>query len=199
MAHAYNYKDLDPIKSRNLYSYLIPFLKEQGKEEEADRLYSEWNRRFPERLQSLQLRDLLNARHYSEVKVIALHLLQQNPLLHDVWGNLGLAYANLGLLDSAISCCRISLALNPGNPAVLSDLAGVRIMQGRLDEATNLLDRAIAIDSTRSILFFQKAQIARIRRQRGLYIKNLTAAASRPDAQPAMSTPRVDSDETASR
>jgi len=186
VAHARNYKDIDQIKNRNLYPYLVHSLREQGKGEEADQLHSEWNRRFPERLQTLQLSNLFEVQRYSDAKTKARHLLQRDPLLPDVWCYLGLAYANLGDVDSAIACYRVSLALNPGDPAPFLGLASARIDQGKLDEAMDLLDRAIAVDSTRSAPFYQKSRVAALRGDRDSYIKNLSLAVSRSDAQPAV-------------
>ncbi len=60
--------------------------------------------------------------------------------------NLGLAYANKGLLEEAISEFRIALSLNPHNAAVLNNLGIMYSKMGMLQEAENAFTRSIELE-----------------------------------------------------
>lgn len=47
----------------------------------------------------------------------------------------GEAYWALGLLDRAVTCCRVALALRPGSPEILCNLGATLVDQGDVDAA----------------------------------------------------------------
>lgn len=66
-------------------------------------------------------------------------------------------YERLELIEMADKVLTQALAADPGDPQALYNLAHIRYMQDRYDEAVSLYDRAIATDSTHSEYFINRA------------------------------------------
>ncbi len=180
LEHAYDYKDLDQVKSRQFYTVLVNYCRAAGKDSLGAALTSEMHQRFPERSQGDKAHDLILAGRYRQAITLSGQILKRNPFYHGVWANMGTAYLYLGNYDSAIACYQIASALNPGRAELYGNIAAVYIDLGKLDKASKLLDKAIARDSTEPSFVYNRARIAQKRGDREMYLHYLGTAAMMP-------------------
>ena len=183
LQHAYDYKDLDRVKNRQFYTTLVNYCYANGKDSVGAALTAEMHYRFPGRAQGDRAHDLVVAHHYRQAITLSGQILKRNPFYHGVWANMGTAYLYLGNYDSAIACYQIASALNPGRAELYGNTAAALIYLGKLDQASKLLDKAIARDSTEPSYFYNKGRIALKRGDRELYLHYLSIAAMMPVAQ----------------
>jgi predicted Zn-dependent protease len=182
IAHALNYKELDIQKSRPLYVSLTKILKERGDSAQERKLAAEFHERYPEFRESEYLVAQMGKRPADEIIALGRRILKRSPFTQSVWGNMGLSFVSLGMLDSAIHYYRIADALNPGTPTITSNLAAAYVRKGELDKAERLLNKAISADSTQPQFYYYKSRIAGMRGDREEYLKQLAKAASWPNS-----------------
>lgn len=100
----------------------------------------------------------------------------------------GLQHQGAGRLDEAEACYRESLALLPGRPSTLSNLAAVLNARGRPAEALPLLEQALAAEPGNPDTRFQRAEAVGALGQLPRALADIEAVlAARPDMGPAWS------------
>lgn len=92
----------------------------------------------------------------------------------------------MGMYETAAAGFTEILKSAPDQPAVLSDLAAVRLLQRRPEEAAALLDRALLIQPRSARLLYLRARAARARGRDAAAVKFLRAAAAVDRGEPAV-------------
>jgi tetratricopeptide (TPR) repeat protein len=105
--------------------------------------------------------------------------------LADAWEELSRAREATGDLEGASDACRAALALRPDSPIALTNLAGLLIEAGRLDEAQQSIERLLARYRGFSHGWSLHAALALARRDRATARRSLQIAI---DCDPASET-----------
>ena len=107
--------------------------------EKSLRIRSNYKARYDLGVMMLQQRDFANAQEQFN---LALQTNQQDPM---IWNVLGMAKANLGRIDEAISDYRHALALNPNYAYAFANLGAALLAQGKYDEAIEMCETALRL------------------------------------------------------
>jgi protein O-mannosyl-transferase len=107
--------------------------------EKSLRIRSNYKARYDLGVMMLQQRDFANAQEQFN---LALQTNQQDPM---IWNVLGMAKANLGRIDEAISDYRRALTLNPNYAYAFANLGAALLAQGKYDEAIEMCETALRL------------------------------------------------------
>lgn len=83
---------------------------------------------------------------------------RQEPGNADYWNSIGILELARGAKREAGAAYERSIALNPYDPAPLSNYAGLLLLEGRNAEAGALIDRALALDPAFSVAFLERGR-----------------------------------------
>ena len=179
-------RDLDPVKTRNLWFVIMQYYRDNGDPATALEIQNEWSRRFPELNQNRKAYEAYYQGRYRETIQICRAILKFNPTFADAWLNAGVAFRALNQTDSALHYLKIADALSPYTPSVYINLAAVMVDRGQVKQGEKLLDKAIAVDSNMAAAYYQYARIQAMLGYRQEYIRYLMHMAKKEDADPAM-------------
>ena len=91
--------------------------------------------------------DLYNNGQFSTVLKETQALAPKYPNVFLIWNLMGVAAAQLGLLDKAVVAFQKAIDLNPGSAEAYNNMGNIRIEQDRLDDAIEAYKKALLIKS----------------------------------------------------
>jgi len=118
-----------------------------GRLAEAEAMYKEILKKFPDQPDALQFLGLLA--HNKNDNQSAIELIRKaisiNPFSADYYINLGAIFKQLGRLREALECYQTALQLQPESAEAYNNLGNVFKEQGRIPQAKEAFDKAISI------------------------------------------------------
>ncbi|MBU0984813.1 MAG: hypothetical protein KKA42_13140 [candidate division Zixibacteria bacterium] len=180
--HAWNYANLDELKSRSARFALLQHFERKGDRSAIDKLRTEWTRIFSmERLFDSAGVRAAEGDNKGVIDALA-RIVQADPLNHVGWYNLGLRYLKGNQNDSALYCLRVSDGLNPNNYDVNMHLATCYARMDEFDLAEEALFDAYAIDTTNVDPLLALSNLYKRSGSETMYVSTFLRIADREDA-----------------
>jgi len=137
------YAELDRIKNSSGRFILREYLKDQGREEEAERRRQVDNELLPEGEWVETAHQLIIEGRVTAGAALLYKALESDPSHYMAWANLGAAFASRGLYDSARHYLEVAAARMPFNPGIIANLGGVYYAMQKFDRAEALWGEAL--------------------------------------------------------
>jgi tetratricopeptide (TPR) repeat protein len=141
------YASLDKVRNRNARVVFEEYLKENGRNEEADSVRVQWKAEFPEERMVDDALALMNRQFYQLAADTLQAVLERNPVYWNAWTILGTCYQLMHDNDSALFCMLIADGLNPYNHFIYNNLAHTYLSMGNHDKAYEYWRKSLARDS----------------------------------------------------
>lgn len=177
-----DYLELDPSRGRNARVHIVNYYRGIGRDDLAEAEIDAWNRDYPERG---YLQKGIAARNRGDVAEAIewyLRALRISPQYFDAYNNLADAYLLQERPNQAIELLRIALAIDPGEPGVLTNFGTAEYMRGDHAAARRYWEEALIADPDG---FHPSRNLARLAQQEGdqvAYERLLGRAAASPEA-----------------
>lgn len=175
----------DIPKHQTGWSILVNYHSTAGDSVRAQEEYRFWLEQYPGyELNRLGLEQLRTGRSEAAATLFR-QVIEMNPTFGPAYGNLGSAYLNMRLLDSAETYLGIALGINPYSPATLVNHGRLLWAQGDREHAVEEWRRALTLDSTEYRAAMGLAEYYRDQRDREQYFHYLARAVAHSEAPPA--------------
>lgn len=184
--HFNNYIELDKIKNRNSWIFLIDYYKQKGDTLAADSVLHLWNEQFPEKKMIAEANNLYyNKRDFQATLNLLYKLKERNPVYSDVYSFLGFCYLDTKKYDSALILIKIADALSPNRPNNISNLADAYFHLGNINKAEEYYLKAAKLNPNDFQPFYNLSAFYENRSNPDLMLKYLEEA-SKKDNAPAV-------------
>jgi len=148
IAHFKNYQILDKSRNRNARRLLIDYYERAGDFAAAQKEWTRTEVDFPEVSHHKKAEELMRQTKYAEAVVHLRKALDLNPLFYNAYGNLGVCYLNLDMLDSALVLLKIADGVNPYNASIINNIGTTYLRKGEYTHAEKYFLKSLQIDST---------------------------------------------------
>lgn len=140
------YRELDPIKNRNNAIFVVDYYERLGDTARAEELRGEWHASLKDEPLLYQGNAAMRAGDFRRAITFFRMALRENPMYYVAYTNLAEAFIGLGQRDSALVALQIADGLNPQSPIILSNLGQAYRLNGEIEKAVEIWQRAAELD-----------------------------------------------------
>jgi len=140
-----SYAEMDPIRNVTGRFVLLQYLRERGREAEANRRMAENTARMRHEVLARQGEEALRQKKYADAVALLRQAIRLAPNWSHAWGNLGSCYLDLQKLDSAEICLKIADGLNPYNAQTYDNLAFLYLCRNDFEQGERYCRKALEI------------------------------------------------------
>ena len=140
------YSENDPIRTGNGRYLLLQYLREHGRDAEAEHRLDVYTAKFRHEVLAQEGEDLLRAGRIRDAMTVLREALKLAPNHPQAWGNLGICYLDLKQYDSAEICMKITDGLNPFNAQSYDNFAFLYLSTGDKKKGEEYCLKALSIN-----------------------------------------------------
>jgi tetratricopeptide (TPR) repeat protein len=145
IAHFQTYLDLDVKKSGPGRYTLIQYYKGVGEDAKAEAVERAWEEKFPTERWLKEALSLSGKGDYEAAASLYRRIIEENPLNHAAWTNLGACYIGMHHYDTAVGMLRIADGLNPYSAAIYHNMAHAYFGLGQNKQAEKYWLEALSV------------------------------------------------------
>jgi tetratricopeptide (TPR) repeat protein len=144
--HIETYFELDVMKSRPGRFTLKEYYTSVGDDSLSEVVSTTWQQRFPGEAWFQEAITLSAQGQFEESATLFRQIINQNPVHHAAWTNLGACYVGMKKYDTAIAVLEIADGLNPYSAPTFHNMAHAWYGLGQLEQAEKYWLRSLGYD-----------------------------------------------------